>query len=194
MNIKGKVTLGLLAVFTMAAQSCGVKVADADYPAQKIYLPAAAQSQIYLIDKAEESSGETPTEGTPYRFLIDYDEYIFSVPLSVYRSGVDCRGDVNVDIYMDDDVVYDLMISGEIDDDMEIIPSDLRDCVEMTVIPDGRSVAMFNVSIDLDYLMDSRHRGTRLVFGVSIGTDDRELNEDCSRLAVIIDTSIFDNI
>ncbi len=182
------------AAAALTLSSCGIKVADAEYPAQKIYLPAAVSSAVYLIDKAEENAGFTPTEGAPYRFVIDYDEYTFSVPLSVYRSGVDNGGDVNVDIFMDDDAVYDLIISGDLDPDTETVPVDLRECVEKVVIPDGCSGASFNVVIDLDYLMDSRMRGRLLAFGVSIDTQDRELNEDCSRLVVIIDTSIFDNI
>lgn len=192
MNISRKIMRCAAAVLILS--SCGTKVADAEYPAQKIYLPAAVSSAVYLIDKAEENAGATPTEGSPYKFLIDYDEWTFSVPLSVYRSGVDNKGKVSVDIFMDDDIVYDLILAGEMEQDMEIIPVDLRESAEKVVISDGASSALFNVVIDLDYLMDDMNRGRKLAFGVSIDTQDRELNEDCSKLVVIIDTSIFDNI
>lgn len=194
MDILRRITLGVLTVSAMAVCSCGVRIADADYPAQKIYLPAAVSSGIYLIDKAEESSGSVPGGGAPYRFLIDYDEWTFSIPLSVYRSGADSKGDVHVDIYMDDDAVYDLILSGEIDEDIDILPMDLRECPERVVIQDGSLSAPFGVVMDLDFLLDGPQRGKRLAFGISIGTPDRELNVECSRLAVIIDTSVFDNI
>lgn len=192
MNISRKIMQCAAAVLML--YSCGTKVADAEYPVQKIYLPAAVSSPVYLIDKAEENAGATPTEGAPYKFLIDYDEWTFSVPLSVYRSGVDSKGKVSVGVYMDDDIVYDLILAGELASNMEIIPVDLRECTEKVVIPDGASSVSFNVVIDLDYLMDNMNRGRQLAFGVSIDTQDRELNEDYSRLVVVIDTSIFNNI
>ncbi|MCM1501818.1 MAG: hypothetical protein NC115_04020 [Bacteroidales bacterium] len=195
MNIIKRITSTFcMALLLLAAVSCGTGVTDAVYPAQKIYLPAAVSSSIYLIDKAEESAGSTPTEGSTYRFLIDYDEYTFSIPLSVYRSGVDNHGNVAVDVYMDDDVVYDMILDGTLPEDTDIIPIDLRECTERVIVKDGQAYAAFNVVIDLDYLMDRLNRHKELVFGVSINTDDREMNEEYCRLAIIIDTTIFDNI
>ncbi len=190
-----KIMIALLsASCAMSLVSCGVDVVGSDYPAEKIYLPAAVTSQVYVIDSAEENAGYTPTEGAPYRFLIDYDEYTFSVPLAVYRSGTGNDGAVSVDVYMDDDVVYDLILSGDLAEDTEILPVDLRECPGRVVIQDGRSCSAFNVVIDLEYLMDRHQRGRRLAFGISVDTHDRELNEECCRLAIIIDTTIFDNI
>lgn len=179
------------AVAVMLA-SCDTKVVDADYPAQKIYLPAAVQGQVYMIDKAEISTGSTPTPGSPYQFVIDYDEGTFTVPLSVYRSGIDNDGTVNVDVWLDEDLVYDLILSGDLSKDTEVLT--LCECPSRVQVPDGSDTAMINVVCDLYYLMDSAQKGKMLAFGISISTDDRELNEEYSSVVFVIDTTIFESI
>ncbi len=180
------------AVSVLLAASCDVKIVDADYPSQKIYLPAAVQSNIYTVDQAEISTGSTPTPGSPYQFLIDYDEGTFTVPMSVYRSGINNDGDVKVDIWFDEELVYDMILDGDLSDDVEVITSDLCECPSSVVIPDGQSSAIFNVVLDYYYLLDRPDR--QMAFGISIDTEDRELNEDASRVVFVIDTSIFDSI
>ena len=77
---------------------------------------------------------------------------------------------------------------------MEVITGDilLEDVPSKVVIPDGQSSALFNVVLDYYYLLDRPDR--QMAFGISIDTDDRELNEEASRLIVVIDTSIFDEL
>ena len=183
---------GIAAVLAVA--SCDVKIVNADYPSQKIYLPAAVESNIYTVDQANISTGSTPTPGNPYQFLIDYDEGTFTIPLSVYRSGINNDGAVNVDVWFDEELVYDAILNGELADDVEVITSDilLEDVPGNVVVQDGQSSAMFNVVLDYYYLLD--RPDSQLAFGISIDCDDRELNEDASRLIVVIDTSIFNEL
>lgn len=185
--------LACISVMTAAMlASCATEVVDAGYPAQKIYLPAAVEGPVYMIDKAEISTGAVPTPGSPYQFLIDYDAATFTVPMSVYRSGVDNKGDVKVDIMLDEDRVYDLILSGDLSEDTVVLP--FCECPSSVTVQDGSSSALFNVVCDLDYLMDSAQRGKMIAFGVSISTDDRELNKDCSSVVFVIDTNLFDSL
>ena len=186
------VCAGIYAV--LAVSSCDVKIVDAGYPSQKIYLPAAVESNIYTVDQANISTGSTPTTGNPYQFLIDYDEGTFTIPLSIYRSGINNDGAVNVDVWLDEELVYDTILDGGLSRDVEVITGDilLEDVPSKVVIPDGQSSALFNVVLDYYYLLDRPDR--QMAFGISIDTDDRELNEEASRLIVVIDTSIFDEL
>lgn len=193
MNILKNIILsGCIAAAAMTASSCGTKVVDADYPSQKIYLPAAVQSNIYTVDQAQISTGSTPTPGSPYQFVIDYDEGTFTVPLSVYRSGINNNGDVNVNIWLDEELVYDAILDGSLSEDVEVISSDMCECPSSIRIEDGKSSALFNVVLDYYYLLD--RPDSQIAFGISIDTPDRELNEDASRVIILIDTSIFDEI
>lgn len=64
MNILKNIILsGCIAAAALTASSCGTKVVDADYPSQKIYLPAAVQSNIYTVDQAQISTGSTLPRG-----------------------------------------------------------------------------------------------------------------------------------
>ena len=85
-----------------------------------------------------------------------------------------------------------MILDGDLSDDVEVITSDLCECPSSVVIPDGQSSAIFNVVLDYYYLLDRPDR--QMAFGISIDTEDRELNEDASRVVFVIDTSIFDSI
>lgn len=176
----------------MTFSSCDTEVVDADYPSQKIYLPASVNSQVYVIDEAKISTGSTPTPGAPYQFLIDEDAGTFTVPLSVYRSGVDNKGDVKVRIIFDNDLVYDNILSGEIDSDTEALL--LCECPESIIISDGDDSALFNVTCDLYYVRDAAKKGKNLAFGITITSDDREVQEGKGSVVFLIDTSLFDNL
>lgn len=193
MNFPKHILTILLAGTALLLGSCGVKIADAEYPEQMIYLPAAVQGTVYAIDSPEESAGFTPTEGAPYKFVVDYDEGTFSIPLSVCRSGINDNGSISVSVYMDDDLVDDLIISGELEG-VESLPADMRDCPLRVVIEDGKSNASFEVVADLYWLMDLPQRNKVFAFGVSIESHDRKVNESCSRVVVTIDTRIFDSL
>ena len=180
--------ISLYAAVTFSA--CGTDVVDADYPRQKIYLPASVNSQIYTIDKAKISTGSTPTPGAPYQFLIDEEAETFTVPLSVYRSGVNNKGSVKVRIIFDNDLVYDHILSGDLDPSIEALL--LCDYPETIKIQDGDASALVNVICDLCYIRDAAKKGKKLAFGISIASDDRDVQEGKGSVVFVIDTALFD--
>ena len=193
MNFQKHILASLLAGSALILGSCGVKLAEAEYPEQIIYLPAAVQGTVYAIDSPEESAGFTPTEGAPYKFVVDYDEGTFSIPLSVCRSGINDNGRISVSIYPDDDFVYDLILDGTLEG-VEILPSDMVECPVRVVIEDGKPNGKFEVAADLYWLMDRPQRNKIFAFGIAIESGDRKVNESYSRVAVTIDTKIFDSL
>lgn len=196
MNVIEKIIrLSMISAFLLPV-SCDVKVADSVYPAQTIYLPAAVQADhIYLIDQVEGDAGSVPGDGNPYKAVIDYDCSSFMIPLAVYRSGIGNEGDVKVDISLDDEIVDDMFIDGRLDpDEVRILPYDLKECEEKVVVRDGCSNAVFNVSVDLDWLMDRAQKNRIFVFGVSVSSKDREVSEDYGRAVIMIDTALFYSI
>lgn len=184
----------ICAAVLLMSTSCGTRVADADYPSQRLYLPAAVESTVYIVDQVEISTGNTPTEGSPYQFVLDISERTLTIPLSVYRAGVDNDGDVHVDIWLDGEPVYDAILAGDLGEDVRIMPTDLCECPSRVNIEDGSSSAMFYVECMLDYLLDSPQRDRYVAFGVSIGSHDREVNSECSSVAIVIDTAIFEEL
>lgn len=179
----------------LTLSSCDVRIVDAEYPSQTLYLPAAVSGPVFLIDKAYEDTGSTPTEGAPSRFVVDWDEFTFSVPLSVYRAGINNDGGVNVSIELDDNIIDDMFIEGDLDSkEVEILDMDLRDCPEKVYIEDGQSSARFNVVIDLAYLMDQSRFKKKFAFAVSIDSKDRALNPKSSKVVVVIDTKLFETL
>ena len=185
MNVIEKIIgLSMISAFLLPV-SCDVKVADSVYPAQTIYLPAAVQADhIYLIDQVEGDAGSVPGDGNLYKAVIDYDCSAFMIPLAVYRSGIG-----------NEEIVDDMFIDGRLDpDEVRILPYDLKECEEKVVVRDGCSNAVFNVSVDLDWLMDRAQKNRIFVFGVSVSCKDREVSEDYGRAVIMIDTALFDSI
>jgi hypothetical protein len=114
------------------------------------------------------------------------------VPLSVYRSGVDNKGDIKVRIFFDNDLVYDNILSGDLNPDTEALL--LCDCPESIIIQDGDASALFNVICDLYYVRDAAKKGKNLAFGISISSDDREVQEGKGSVVFLIYTALFDNL
>lgn len=169
--------------------SCGYKtIADASYPEQKIYIALASQGSVYEIDTRPVHSSNTPTEGSVYQYVIEKDEFI--VPLSVYRSGIDNKGDVRVRISFDDGIVSSFVDSGELSA-VTPVPENSRFVVDELLIPDGRESASFGVRLPLSYLRDAAD-GSRFAFGIRIFSEDRTINEKYGYVIVVINHKIFE--
>lgn len=178
-----------LLILAALSASCGYRtVAEAGYPAQKIYIAAAAQGSVYTVDTRPAHTSNTPTQGSTFRYVIDGDT--FSVPLAVYRSGIDNSGDVRVSAVFDDSVVTELESAGELSG-VVLIPEDSRFLDGDLVVADGRESAAFSVSVPLQYLRDAAD-GSRFAFGIRISSQDREVNGSLDRIAVVIDHRIFE--
>lgn len=185
--------LAMLAAAVLSA-SCGTEVVRMDYPEQRLYIPAAVEDQVYVIDQVEISTGNTPTEGSMYQFLLNPETGILTVPLSVYRAGIGNDGAVDVEVWIDDEPVYDAILAGSLPEDIRTLPADLCEWPGRLRIEDGSSSVRFSVQCLLEYLLDSPQRDRQVAFGVSISSDDREVNPDCGSVAIVIDPSIFDEL
>lgn len=170
--------------------ACETKVVDSQYPAQKIYLPAASRGTVYTIESVDTHVGNTPTEGATFRFTIDWAESLFNIPMSVYRAGVNNIGGHTVNIYDDGALVEECISNGtlpagtlRLDEVFYTLPSSV-------VLPDGKSSASFNLQCDLDYLM-SMSPINKFAVGLRIGSSDVAVNEALSSIVILIDTKVF---
>ena len=93
----------------MILSSCEYEtIMDADYPDQQVYFPAA-QEGIFVIDNVPVPTLAVPTPGNTYKFTVDLEAKKFSIPLGIYRSGVDNKGSFTVNIAVDTDTVSTLL-------------------------------------------------------------------------------------
>ncbi len=164
-------------------------ITDADYPAQRIYLAAAAAGNIYTIESIPSHSSNTPTPGSVFQFTVDRQANTFNIPLSIYRAGIDNDGEVVTRVAFNSDTVNSLITSGLLPD-VTLIPADKCSMPAEVRMEDGLSHATFNVSIDLDYLA-AQAPTSQLAFGLNITESSREVNHALDALIVVIDTKIM---
>lgn len=185
MNIKIFIT-AVLAVLSITG--CEYKeIADADYPDQRIYLPAAAG--IFSIKTVPAEVGQVPTPGSPYKFKLDIPNNTFTVPLGVVRSGIDLNGKVTVEISLSNDTVATLISKGTIEASAGILPKESYTMQPSAVIESGRESALFNINIDLEYLKS--FPDTLFAVCVKIASADRVVNPLLSKAVILIYTKIL---
>jgi len=165
-----------------------VKVKDAVYPDQLIYMPAAVDGVFYIND-VPTRIGDVPTPGTPYKFLVDLPNGKFNVPLSVYRSGVNNDGGFTVDIAVNTDTITSL-INSESLTGATILPSDKYSIEPAVVMADGKEIASFNLKVDLAFLM-ANYPDMIYALGVGISSTQRKTNPKFATTIVVIDTKIM---
>lgn len=185
--------LYLLSLFMITAlASCDYEtgIRDADYPEQVLYMPAAYSSGRFVIDDITKVIGELPFEGSIYRYKIDIENRQFIVPLSVYRAGIDNKGEVSVDISIDTDTVADLDNNSSLGYSLLLIPEDKVTIPDKAVIKDKEEIVIFDLKIDLDFLLgkfDDQNYG----IGINISSKDREVNPKLATTIVIINARIM---
>ncbi len=182
-------SLLLPAIASALLSSCAYKtIADASYPPQKIYLPIAVQGTVYTVDSTPEHTSNTPTQGATFLYVIDGET--FSVPLSVYRSGINNDGDVRVNIEFRKETLDSLIARGELS---EVTPLEREQCSfpACVTIPDGSESAPFSLSIPLSLIRDAA-AGSKIAAGIGISSPDREVNSKYDDIAVVIDHCIFE--
>jgi len=182
------IVAALAAVFALS--SCATKIVDADYPSQTIYITAAANGSVYTIDKVDTHIAQTPTPGATYRFLIDWDKATFTVPLSVYRAGIDTKGTIKVNLIEDSSIIDDMLIAGTLDESVEVVNKAFLEFPESVTIEEGSNLGKFNAVYDLTYLM--ANPGKKMAYAFRIECSSK-INEKLSYLVVLIDTKVFDD-
>lgn len=185
MNIK---IFFVTVVVVLSITACKYKdIADADYPDQRIYLPAAAG--IYSINSIPIQVGSVPTPGSTYRFLMDTSNNKFIVPLGIVRSGINLDGRITVDISLNNDTVAALISKGTISS-ASILPENKFSIQPSSVIIEsGKESALFNISIDLEFLKG--FPDSKFALGVSISSKERVVNPLLSNAVILISTKIF---
>jgi PKD repeat protein len=186
MNTRNKYIAKIFALFCCVALLGSCKptdVVDAEYLEQSLYIPAGvprgATASNYNYDLSA-----LAVPGQSYRYVVDAANNKFNVPLSVYRSGIDNNGSVNVEIATKTDTVTNLITSGKLPASTEIIPADKVSLSATAItIKDGEDLEKFNLSVDLPYLLANASK--TLAIGVGISSTQRALAPN-SRVVIVI--------
>lgn len=161
-----------------------VEYADADYMGQMAYMPAAI-SGIYQVN-------DTNGVGT-FKYQLDLENNKLVIPLGVYRSGIDSKGSIAIDIIVNNDTIEGLNELGASEDPaykpLEIIPADKYSVPQQVTIPDGADNVMFNMLIDLDYL--AAKPDARLGVGFEIRSNAIEVNRELSVTVLELNTNFI---
>lgn len=175
--------------FSILLVSCEYKeVADADYPGQKLYMPAAVNG-IFTIDNVPQRVEFLPTPGQAYRFTIDAANNKLIIPLGVYRGGIDRTGKINVDITANSDTITKLIATNKVPALTTILPGTNFSVPASVEVADGSEIGTFNLEIDLAYLQSFPNA----IFGIGIGISSStvEVNPLLKTTIVIIYTKIL---
>lgn len=186
-NRLGLTVLGLL---ILAISSCEYQsYADADYPEQRIYMPAANYNP-YEIVKASNKPGAHPTGGNRYRYIVDAERGKFIIPLGIYRAGIDNKGSFEVDISVNTDTITSLISSGSFEDPVVVLASERYTLPSSVTIVDGADFQGFNLEVDLGFLQEgyTNSPDEKYAIGVEISSTERSANPELNTTLIIIDT------
>lgn len=171
--------------------SCEYKeIADAEYPEQLIYIPAA-RSGIFKVNSVALPTESVPTEGNIYRYKVDVSANKFIVPLAAYRSGVDNKGSFTVDISVDTDTVSNLITAGQMPSSTKILTSDKYSLVSSAEMKDGDELAKFDLDIRLDSMLANFERNTIFGIAITISSDKRKTNPSYETVVVQLETRMM---
>jgi len=179
----------LLVVFTYNMSSCDYEeFKPTEYTASKLYMPAAVRG-VFTIDNVPQRVEWLPTPGYEYDFKIDKENNKFIVPLGVYRSGIERKGNINVNIEVRNDTINMLRLSEEIPESTEILPASQYNLPTSVTVEDGRELGGFDLEINLDYLLSRPNEIFAL--GVGISSDELEVNMSISTTIIVIYTKLL---
>jgi hypothetical protein len=183
-----KLLAGFLGIALLVV-SCEYKeVADANYPAQKLYMPSAING-IFYIDNVPQRVEFLPTPGQTYRFTIDVTNNKLIIPLSVYRGGVDRSGLVTSDIVINTDTIAQLKANSKLPVATEILPASKYTLPASVNVADGKETGSFNLEIDLAYLRS--FPDAVLALGVGITSSQVPVNSLLKTTVIVIYTKIL---
>ena len=166
--------------FSLLLSSCTYdELAKANYPQQIIYMPTA-KNGLFSINSI-------PTSGT-YRFTVDLAAKKIIVPLGVFRGGVSADGDVPVTITANADTLSKLISTSVLVGTMAL-PADKYGLPNSITIPSGQESAVFNLTIDLDYLRTNPSQ--KLAVAVGIASAQTPVNPLLKTTIVSFDPSIL---
>ena len=179
----------LLILFTYNMNSCSYdEFKPADYTESKLYMPAAVRG-VFTIDNVPQQMEWLPIPGYGYDFKIDIKKNKFIVPLGVYRSGIERKGDINVNIEVKNDTVNMLLSEEKIPALTKLLPTDQYSLPQSITIRDGRELGLFDLEINLDFLLSKTDEIFAL--GVGISSSKLDINSDISTTIIVIHTKLL---
>jgi len=192
MKIKmiNRIKIGLLLLGFTALTSCQYQeIANADYPAGLIYLPAALQG-IYSIDNLPTATLADPTPGNTYRFTVNTAKNEFNVPLAVYRSGIDESKKLLVNIAVNTDTINTLIATDTLNmKNTELLPSGKYTLPSSVNVKKDSTLGYFNLLVDLDFLKANAQK--KYALGITISSNDSKSNHLYNTVVVLIYTKIL---
>jgi hypothetical protein len=189
-KVSSKLIIAFIAGIMLISSCQDRKYADTDWPDQKIYMPAALYNP-FAIDAVPKAIGSTPTVGFPTRFLVDTVARKFNVLLAAYRSGVNNEGAFTVDIKVNTDTITKiLLIPGRLPAGTVLLPADKYTIPTTAEMKDGKDLATFELSVDLDFLLANNPAG-KYAIAVGISSTARVSNPKYATTIILIDTKIM---
>jgi hypothetical protein len=174
-------------LFSIGFISCKkyVDVREANYPIQLIYMPAAVEGNsvngIYRINTVA-------TLGQTYRYMADVPGLKLNIPLAVYKSGVDTKGNIDVIISPNADTVNKLIIANKYPAVTELLPADKYKLESAVNIADGEGYKEFTLSVDLNFLLANVSK--KYSIGVDVSSQQK-LKGQFSTTVVYIDPAFL---
>ncbi|MEI6751981.1 MAG: DUF5013 domain-containing protein [Paludibacter sp.] len=178
-SIKYLLALPILAITFVSCQYQAI--ADAVYPDQGVYIPAA-KSGIYTIDNVA-------AVNAPFRYVMDNVNNKIIVPIGVYRYGISNKGDITVNIALNNDTVNKLITAGSLLTSDLILPVDKYTLPTSIQLKNGVECADMQLAIDVPFLL--ANPGKRYVLGVTISSNDSKSNALLSTAVVVINTNFI---
>jgi PKD repeat protein len=171
--------------------SCQYKeITEAQYPDQKIYMPSSYNG-VFAVNTVALPVGNT-TPGNTYRYIIDMAARKFIVPLGVYRSGIDNIGAFTVKIAVNTDTITKLLtsLSPKLPVGTTLLPATVYSTVNTVEMKDGEETAIFNFSIDLDFLL-ANYPAKNFAIGITISSSARETSKGLGTTVLLLGTDMM---
>lgn len=167
-----------LLVISISLSSCYKKFADAPYPAQTVYMPAAANG-FYVVNSVA-------VPGQTYRYTVDPTAGKLYIPLAAYRSGLTNDGDLSINISAKTDTANTLISSGAITNTLPL-PVTTYTIPSSVSIPGGAYLGQFALSIDLSFLLANPAKS----YVVAVGISTSQVKSTTRNTTVIIISPAF---
>ncbi|WP_205942693.1 PKD domain-containing protein [Pedobacter psychroterrae] len=162
------------------------RIVDANYLPQQVYLPAAnpsnAPTGVYFVNSVA-------VPGQTFRYVVDLPNNKFTIPLAVYRSGVDRKGTVTANLTVNSDTVSKLLqVQGKFPAGTEALPSDKFALTPTVFIGDGADISTFSLQVDLNHLRANLAK--KFVIAVKISTSSVGIGK-LSDAVILIDPAFL---
>lgn len=176
--------LMMVLALSLAAGACSYQdVADADYPDQTVYMPAA-KNGVYTINDIDKA-------GTTYHYKLDVENNKLLIPMSVYRAGINNSGSIVANLSVNDSLARVMIDSTAISLEKDTVKPEVLPASEIAVptsvaIGKGAEVCPFDVELNLSYLLQNHNK--RYVTAVKITDANSNISKDLSSAVIDLDT------